>query len=419
MKTELRRVLRLRDLIFYGIVMIQPTAPMPLFGVASQEAKGHVVTTVLLAMIGMALTAVSYGKMARVYPNAGSSYAYIRGEFGPTAGFLAGWAILLDYIINPLICIIWCSAAAVNFFPMIPLSAWKIIFAVAFTLLNLRAIQASARTNTWMAIAMSAVVVWTLGSMAKYLAATGPHDFLKPFYDPATFSWATVSTGTALAALTYIGFDNISTLSEETINPEKNILRATVLVCLITGVLAAIEVYAGQLVWPDFSKYPDVDTAYVYVAGRAGGAVLFAAVNLTLLVANAGSGMGAQIGAARVMYGMGRDNALPQWFGYVHPSTAIPSRNVIVCGGLALAGAWAMTYQLGAELLNFGAFMAFSGVNLACLKIENKRGSRVGMAMALIALAVCLYIWASLRWQAKLAGATWVVAGLLYRLSRR
>ena len=403
MKTELRRVLRLRDLIFYGIVMIQPTAPMPLFGVASQEARGHVVTTVLLAMVGMALTAVSYGKMARVYPSAGSSYAYIRGEFGPTAGFVAGWAILLDYIINPLICIVWCSAAAVNFFPAIPAGAWKIIFAVVFTLLNLRAIEASSRTNTWLAIAMSAVVAWTLGSMAKYVFATGPHDFLKPFYDPATFSWTAVSTGTALAALTYIGFDNISTLSEETIDAEKNILRATVLVCLITGVLAAIEVYAGQLVWPDFSKYPDVDTAYVYVAGRAGGLLLFNVINATLLVANAGSGMGAQLGAARVMYGMGRDNALPRWFGYVHPSTAIPSRNVILCGAIALAGAWAMTYQLGAELLNFGAFLAFSGVNAACfqrdfLKKQDRRW--IDAVMPLLALAVCLYIWASLRWQA-------------------
>jgi putrescine importer len=305
------------------------------------------------------------------------------------------------------------------------LSAWKVIFAVVFTVLNLRAIEASSRTNTWMAVAMSAVVVWTLGSMAKYVFATGPHAasfFTRPFYDPATFSWSAVSTGTALAALTYIGFDNISTLSEEAIEPEKNIMRATVLVCLITGVLAAIEVYAGQLVWPDFSKYPDVDTAYVYVAGRAGGALLFAAVNATLLVANAGSGMGAQIGAARVMFSMGRDLALPKWFGYVHPRTAIPSRNVMVCGALALAGAWAITYQLGAELLNFGAFLAFSGVNAACFQrdfLKNKDRTWMNAAMPLLALAVCLYIWASLRWQAKVAGAVWVAAGLIYWMAKR
>src|SRR5262249_47615295 len=135
-----------------------------------------------------------------------------------------------------------------------------------------------------------------------------------------------VSTGTALAALTYIGFDNISTLSEETIDAERNILRATVIVCVLIGIVSAIEVYAGQLVWPDWAHYPDVDTAYVYVAGRAGGPLLFGMVNLTLLVANLGSGMGAQIGAARVMFGMGRDSALPRAFAYVHPRTAIPSR---------------------------------------------------------------------------------------------
>jgi putrescine importer len=409
---ELRRVLRLRDLIFYGIVVIQPTAPMPLFGVASQEARGHVVTAVLIAMIGMALTAVSYGRMARVYPSAGSAYSYINGEFGATAGFVAGWSILLDYILNPIICVIWCSAAAVNFYHGIPIWGWEIFFAILFTLLNLRGIETSARINTWMAISMGVVVVYTLAVMAKYVFAS-PHDalyFTRPFYDPATFNFRAVSAGTALAALTYIGFDNISTLSEETIEPEKNILRATVLVCIFIGVISAIEVYAGQLVWPDFSKYPDVDTAYVYVAGRAGGQVLFHLMNVTLLVASVGSGMGAQIGAARVMYGMGRDRALPEAFAYVHPKTAVPSRNVLLTGVAALIGAWTMSYQLGAEMLNVGAFLAFSGVNLAAIKRFGKRAA-VG---PLIGLLICLYIWISLRWQAKLAGAIWVGFGMLY-----
>jgi putrescine importer len=436
MKGELRRVLRLRDLIFYGIVVIQPTAPMPLFGVASQEARGHVVTAVLIAMIGMALTAVSYGRMARVYPSAGSAYSYINGEFGATAGFVAGWSILLDYILNPIICVIWCSGAAMNFYSGIPIWGWEIFFAILFTLLNLRGIETSARINTWMAISMGVVVVYALAMMARYIFGEGGHDlafYTRPFYDPATFNLRAVSAGTALAALTYIGFDNISTLSEETIDPEKNILRATVLVCLLTGVIAAIEVYAGQLVWPDFSKYPNVDTAYVYVAGRAGGQVLFHLMNVTLLVASVGSGMGAQIGAARVMYGMARDKALPGAFAYVHPTTGVPSRNVLVCGVAALIGAFLMSYQLGAEMLNFGAFLAFSGVNLACIRYEygkalpDSRASENsarphGLAsmtaprfwMPLLGLLICLYIWISLRWQAKLAGTIWVLLGLLY-----
>ncbi len=422
-ENKLRRVLRLRDLIFYGIVVIQPTAPMPLFGVASQEARGHVVTAVLIAMIGMALTAVSYGRMARIYPSAGSAYTYVAGEFGSLPGFITGWSILLDYILNPIICVIWCSAAAVNFAPALHMWGWEIIFAVLFTILNLRGIQTSARINTWMAISMGVVVVYALAVMAKYIFAS-PHDlafFTRPFYDPATFNFRAVSTGTALAALTYIGFDNISTLSEETIDPEKNILRATVLVCLLTGVIAAVEVYAGQLVWPDFSKYPDVDTAYVYVAGRAGGILLFHLMNVTLLVASVGSGMGAQIGAARVMFGMGRDNALPKFFAYVNPKTQIPSKNVLLTGAAALIGAFLMSYLLGAEMLNFGAFLAFSAVNLASFKQcfsqapSNHSPKRFpGAILPLIGLAVCLYIWASLRWQAKLAGAIWVSLGLLY-----
>jgi len=420
---KLKRVLRLRDLIFYGIVVIQPTAPMPLFGVASQEARGHVVTAVLIAMIGMALTAVSYGRMARVYPSAGSAYTYVAGEFGPLPGFITGWSILLDYILNPIICIIWCSAAAQNFYRPIPIWSWEIFFAILFTLLNLRGIETSARINTWMAISMGVVVVYALAVMARYVFAS-PHDaafFTRPFYDPATFNFRAVSAGTALAALTYIGFDNISTLSEETIEPEKNILRATVLVCLLTGVIAAIEVYAAQLVWPDFSHYPDVDTAYVYIAGRAGGQLLFHFVNATLLVASIGSGMGAQIGAARVMYGMGKSDALPKFFAYIHPATRIPSKNVLLTGGAALGGAVLMTYQFGAEMLNFGAFLAFSLVNLGCFWHDYRGrhrggfGGAIGSSLApLLGLGICLYIWVSLRWQAKLAGAIWVSLGLLY-----
>src|SRR5262245_39680931 len=199
---------------------IQPTAPMPMFGVVSQEARGHVVTTVLIAMVAMLLTAVSYGRMAQIYPSAGSAYAYISGEFGRTAGFFTGWSVLLEYLLNPLICTIWCSSAAANFVPGISPFAWKIFFAALFTMLNLRGVEASARTNSALTIFMGGVVVWMLASMARYLMLQGPHEiawYAGPFYDPANFRIGGVSTGVSIAALTYIGFDSISTLSEEAI----------------------------------------------------------------------------------------------------------------------------------------------------------------------------------------------------------
>src|SRR5205085_10989224 len=142
---------------------------------------------------------------------------------------------------NPLICIIWCSSAIANFIPGVPAPVWKIFFALLFTAVNLRGVESSARTNKWLAIAMGAVVAYLLFCFARYVAVNGPHSldaFGKPFYDPANFSMRAVSIGTSIAALTYIGFDSISTLSEEAINPHRDILWATVFTCLLTSVLA-------------------------------------------------------------------------------------------------------------------------------------------------------------------------------------
>ncbi len=422
--TGLRRTLSLWDLVFYGIIVIQPTAPMPPFGVVSQEARGHVVTTVLMAMVAMLLTAVSYGRMARVYPSAGSAYAYVGGEFGSLAGYLTGWGIVMDYLLNPLICTIWCSKAAANLLP-IPYIIWAIFFATLFTLLNLRGVEASARTNKWLAIFMGAVVAYMLVVMSNYIlhfTTLSTAALTMPFYNPQTFSWAAVSTGSSIAALTYIGFDSISTLSEETIDPKRNILRATVLTCLFTGILAGIEVYVGQLVWPDYKHYPDADTAYSFVAGRAGGNVLFHLVNSTLLLATIGSGMGSQLGAARLLYGMGRDNALPRkLFGHVDLRSGVPNYNVLISGAVALVGALLMTYELGAELLNFGAFLAFTGVNAAAFwryYVRNRERTFRNLVIPLAGALVCLYLWRSLSRQAQILGFSWLAVGLLYRFLR-
>jgi putrescine importer len=418
---RLRRALSLWDLVFYGIIIIQPTAPMPLFGVVSHEARGHVTTAILIAMVAMLFTAVSYGRMARAYPSAGSAFTYVGREIGPTFGYMTGWSMAMDYMLNPLICTIWCSKAAGNIFPEIPYAIWALIFALFFTALNLRGIQASARTNRWLAAGMGVVIVVFLGSAVRYLATIAdltPGAFWRPFYDPATFSSSAVFTGTSIAVLTYIGFDGISTLSEEVRNPRRNILLATVLTCLVTGILASIQVYTAQLVWPDYLTFPDIDTAYVYVAGRVGGPVLFQVLNLTLLIATIGSGSGAQLGAARLLYGMGRDNALPKrFFGVLDPVRRIPRNNVIFVGVVALIGAYVLTYQLGAEMLNFGAFIAFMGVNAAAFThywIRGKERKLSYFLLPLLGFGICFYIWLSLRWQAQLAGAIWLTVGMTY-----
>src|SRR5499427_6809155 len=339
---HLSRSLGLWNLVIIGIILVQPTAPMPLFGVVQQEAHGHVVTTILIAMVAMLFTAISYGRMARAYPSAGSAFTFVGREINPALGYVTGWSMVMDYILNPMICIIWISQQAHVFAPGIPYWAWAILFAVLFTGLNIQGVKTSARVNSALAALMGVVIAIFFVAAARYIFGH-PHDepgfFTRPFYDPQLFDARAVLGGTSIAVLTYIGFDGISTLSEEAENPKRNILLATVLVCLITGVLASIEVYAAQLVWPGAEPFPDVDTAYVSVAGRAAGAWLFALINITLLVATVGSGMGSQLGAARLLFGMGRGNALPKsFFGVIEPKRRIPQNNVVLVGLLAIAG---------------------------------------------------------------------------------
>lgn len=418
---QLKRTLRLRDLILYGIIVIQPTAPMSVFGVLSTRARGHVVVTILLAMIAMLFTAVSYGRMARVYPSAGSAFTYVGQEINAFAGFVTGWSMVMDYILNPIICIVWCSKAAMNFAPDIPYTAWVVFFFALFTALNLRGIQTSARINAALAVGMGVVITIFFAAAARYIFHQ-PHltgeFFTRPFFDPATFSSKAVLGGTSIAVLTYIGFDGISTLSEEAENPRRNILLATVLTCVVIGILSAVEVYAAQLIWPASQPFPDVDTAFVHVAGRAAGPWLFATINLTLLVANVGSGLGAQLGAARLLYGMGRSSALPKsFFGKVSAKTRIPSNNVMFVGLVALVGAFSISYSLGAEMLNFGALIAFMGVNLAALihyYVRAKERKLTDLLMPGAGFLVCLLLWLNLSRPAKIAGGAWMVAGILF-----
>jgi putrescine importer len=418
---RLRRTLGLWDLILYGMIVIQPTAPMPVYGIMSQRAHGHAVTTVLIAMVAMLFTAISYGRMARAYPSAGSAFTYVGSEIHPALGYVTGWGMAMDYMLNPIVCTILCSKFALNFVPEIPYPVLVVIFLALFTGLNLFGIRTSARINDTLAAAMAIVIAIFLAAAVRYVLKT-PHEglafFTRPFYDPQTFSVPAVLGGTSLAVLTYIGFDGISTLSEEAENPKRNILLATVLVCLITGLLASVEVYAAQVVWPTSQPFPDVDTAYVSVAGRAGGQWLFSLINVTLLVATIGSGMGSQLGAARLLYGMGRGNAIPKsFFGAIEPKRRIPRNNVLFVGFFALIGTTLLTFERAAELLNFGALLAFMGVNAASFTRYFLREHRRDISNFLIPICgfvVCLLLWLNLSKPAKIAGVIWMALGIAY-----
>jgi putrescine importer len=450
---RLRRTLTLTDLILYGIIVIQPVAPMSVFGVLSNRGRGHVVTAILVAMVAMLFTGISYGRMARAYPSAGSAFTYVAQEVNPAVGYITGWSMVMDYMLNPLICTVWCAGQAHQFAPGVPSWIWKIFFAIVFTMLNVRGIKTSARINTGMAIAMGAVVVAIFVAAARFIFGA-PHDaayYTRPFYDPHTFTYAGLFGCTSIAVLTYIGFDGISTLSEEAENPRRNILLATVLTCLVIGILSAVEAYVAQLIWPASQPFPDVNTAYSYIAGRAW-TPLFTIVGFTLLLANFGSGMGSQIGAARLLYGMGRSNALPKsFFGAVDSKHRIPRNNVFFVGAVALVGAFLLeivagfrtyslsasglnlevikkilnggeAYGLGAEMLNFGALIAFMGVNLAAFLryvVRSREAGIVGLIFGYIippvlGFIICFGLWINLSKPAIIVGSIWMAAGIAF-----
>jgi putrescine importer len=419
---SLRRALGLWDLILIGLVIVQPVAPMGIYGVIHNEAGGHVVTTILIAMVAMLFTANSYGRMASAYPAAGSAYTYVAEEIHPALGYLTGWAMVMDYVLNPLVCTVLCSKLTQNILPEVPYWALAIVFAGLFTALNLHAIETSARINEVLAAAMMVVVVIFFAFAIRFLWGLGEHGaafFARPFYDPERFSFHGVFRGASIAVLTYIGFDAISTLSEEAENPRRNILLATVLVCVITGVLSSAEVYLAQLVWGS-RPFPKalVESAFPLVARQAGGFFLFHLLNFTILIANIGSGMGAQLAAARLLYGMGRSRAIPRaFFGAIEPKRRIPMNGVVFIGAIALAGALLTSYERGVELLNFGAFIAFMGVNLACFVRYYVRASEkrwTNLAFPLLGFAICCFVWLNLSRPAKVAGSIWIAAGMVY-----
>src|SRR5438445_7637359 len=355
----------------------------------------------------------------------------------------------MDYMLNPMICIIWISQQAHDFAPGIPYWGWAIFFALVFTGLNIQGVKTSARVNTGLAMGMGVVIAIFFVAAARYIFGNPQGRsglFTRPFYDPQMWNAKAVLGGTSIAVLTYIGFDGISTLSEEAENPRRNILLATVFTCLVIGILSALEVYVAQLIWPASEGFPDVDTAYVYVAARAW-RYFFPIVGFTLLLANFGSGLGAQIGAARLLFGMGRSNALPKsFFGAVDGRHRIPKNNVLFVGGVALIGAFVLevvagyrsyihdpqglnlgivlkilngdkAYGLGAEMLNFGALIAFMGVNAAAFVryyIRAEEKNLTNLIPPILGFLICLALWLNLSRPAMVVGSIWMAAGIAF-----
>jgi putrescine importer len=423
-----RKALRVQDLILFGVICITPTAPIPWFGILQKHSHGQAASTIAFAMLAMLPTAFSYGYMASRYPSAGSAYTYVARGLNPHLGFLAGWATTLDYALIPMGCVIYCAVTMHRVVPTIPYLLWAAFFAALSTVLNLRGIRTGVRAQQLLLIVMSgvivAVVVLTVHYVARQQGLSGLFS-LSPFYQPAKFDLRNIVKATSFAALTYIGFDAVTTLAEEVENPTRNVARATVAVCLITGLVSILIAYLGQLVWPAYQEFRDVDTAFLDVTQRIGGAGLFTAMVIVLTLATFGAALTGQAGAARVLFAMGRSGALPaRLFAHLNAKTFQPSYNVCLVGLAALGGALALGFERAGELFNFGAFLAFMGVNLAALRSALDEW-RFGVTrqvlpplVSLLGFLSCLGVWLSLSAPARRVGFTWMAIGAIYLLIR-
>ena len=441
---RLRRVLGLWDLVFYGIVLIQPVGGVGIFGLANKDSFGHVTATILIALVAMMLTALSYGRMAGLYPVAGSAYTYVGRGLNAHLGFIAGWAMFLDYLVIPVISVVYGAETAQDlmealfpgltqkFFSTLGLGVepqhagavvWIILFVALSTFLNVRGIKWTAHANHVMTAVMFLIItVFVVDAVHFICAREGIRGLFStlPLYNPQTFNLRAVGTATSLAAVTYVGFDGITTLAEEVREPKRTVPLAIVLVCVIIGICAFLQTYLGQLAWPDYNSFKNLDMAFFDVCSRVGGRFLFDGITLIMVVASLGSALTGQVGAARILFGMGRDNALPRLFAKLDDQ-GNPVRNLGLIGVVVLAASLLLKYEGAVELVNFGAFLAFMGVNAAVIRdfyFRPPAGHKANWVYDIVipgaGFIFCLWIWWNLHKAALVVGGTWCALGLIY-----
>ena len=420
----LRRILSRRDLILYGLVILTPTAPFPVYGIVQQTSNGHAALSYLVAMVAMLFTAASYGKMSSVFPSAGSTYTYTERGLNPHLGFLAGWAMILDYFLIPLLSVIYAALTANRMLPSVPYVVWAILFTVLITMINVRGIGVTAKAGNVLMLLMTVCAVLFVALAVRWIMLHRPEGLIEPhvFYDPATFSLRPLMLGAAIASISYIGFYAISTLAEDTIHPERDISSATVLVCIIQTVFCVAIVYLAALVWPDFKSYPESETVILDIGARAGVPWMMGFITFILLVAGLASALTGQAGASRLLLGMGRSGVISKRvFATVDPKYSTPTRSIYLMGVVSLLGSILIRFQLAVELLNFGAFIGFIFVNLSVIRhfyfVERRRTGfdlLTNLVFPVLGAAVCTYIWLNLSWKAQIAGFGWLAIGLVY-----
>ncbi|MFI0462994.1 APC family permease [Saccharopolyspora sp. 5N102] len=419
----LKRVLGLPSLFLFGLAYMVPLAAFTTYGIATDVTRGHLPTAFIVTLAAMTFTALGYANMVRAYPVAGSAYTYTQQTFGPATGFLTGWALLLDYIFLPTISYIVIGLYLGIAIPAVPGWVWVLLAIAVVTGLNTLGIKLVTGMNMVL-VGAQGVFIATFLAMS-YLTVSGrsaPADLVAPFYS-ADFSLTAVVAGSAILCLSFLGFDAISTLSEEAREPQKTIPRAIILCTVFCGLLFVLMSWVGHLVHPDWQTFTDPDSASVEVMVSAGGDFLAAFFTAAYVAACFASAMAAQSAVSRILFSMGRDGALPRRvFARIHPRYRTPHLATLVVGAVSLL-ACVMSLDQAAALVSFGALIAFTFVNLSVIKhyaigLGRRRGAdflRYVLTPG-IGVALTVWLWTSLSPLTFVIGLSWVAVGFLQLL---
>jgi amino acid transporter len=423
-RQQLARSLSTSDLVVYGMIFMVPIAPYSIFGFVWNDAKGMVPLAYLVGLVGMFFTAMSYATMSRAFPLAGSVYTYAHRGLHEIAGFFAGWLILLDYILIPALLYVVSAVAMRGLLPAVPGWAWLVGFVTFNALVNLLGIHFTARVNWYLLIFELATLALfvILGLIALAGGAGAGALTLKPVYDPAVFSFATVASATSIAVLSFLGFDGISTLAEEDRDAAGSVGRATLLALLLVGVLFILQTWIAT----DMARgmhFSSPANAFYEISERAGGVWLriltISAVAVSSGIANA---MAAQAAVSRILFAMARDGKLPSALAKIHPRYKTPYVSTLLVAVVSLIVGWLFAERLDdlSRIVNFGALTGFlllhiSVVNHFLLRLRSRDWIRhlVFPAAGFLVIAYVLY---EMDATAKVLGACWLAMGVVYYL---
>ncbi|USG64599.1 APC family permease [Brevibacillus ruminantium] len=421
-KQELGRVLRTRDLFVFGMVSMAPVSAQTFFGSLTQMSNGHAVLAYVIGLLAIIFTAGSYGKMAGAFPIAGSTYSYTSRAIHPVLGFLAGWAILIDYLLIPILVYKLNALFAIQVVP-IPLWLMLLIFVLFVTIFNYIGNSVTTKVNMLMTVLMIGGIVLFMTFAIKALqngVGGGAVFSLKGIYNESTFSWNALLAGSSIAVLSYLGFDGVSTLAEDSKVTGKMIGKASILACIVCTCLYVGQVYFATLIIPDFTSFQSADTAFFEISTMIGGSTL--ATLLTAILASSGisTALAAQAAASRLLYGMGRDGVIPKVFAYIHPKFKTPSNSILFMGVLGYFGALFFDLNLVFLIVAFGALLGFCCVNLSVIWkffIKDKKRSGIhfitNLVSPLCGLLICSYIIYGMDQIGKISGLLWLVVGLI------